>query len=96
MKRRNSESLGDVLRQFIRESNLESKIFEQQILVAWPEVVGDGMAAYTSRLIIRNHVLYVYLTSAVVRNELLLRRSTIIAALNQKVGAEVLENIVFR
>ena len=96
MQRRNSETIGDVLRAFIKESNLESKIFEQKILLAWPEVLGDEIASYTSRLQIRQRTLYVSLTSAVLRNELMMCRSQLIRSLNQKVGAEVIQQIIFR
>ncbi|MEG0949556.1 MAG: DUF721 domain-containing protein [Bacteroidales bacterium] len=96
MFRRNTESIGDVIRAFLKDANLESKIFEQKLLRAWPEVLGDEMAAYTSQLYIRNKTLYVQLTSSVLRNELMMCRTRLVKSLNERVGAEVINNIIFR
>lgn len=96
MIRKNTESIGDVIRAFLKDANLESKIFEQKLLRAWPEVLGDEMASYTSHLYIRNKILYVQLTSSVLRNELMMYRTRLVKSLNEKVGAEVITNIIFR
>lgn len=96
MFRRNTESIGDVIRAFLKDANLESKIFEQKLLRAWPEVLGDEMASYTSQLYIRNKTLYVQLTSSVLRNELMMCRTRLVKSLNERVGAEVITNIIFR
>ncbi|MGL4292844.1 MAG: DUF721 domain-containing protein [Bacteroidales bacterium] len=96
MNRRNTESIGDVIRAFLKDANLESKIFEQKLLRVWPEVLGDEMASYTASLYIRNKTLYVQLTSSVLRNELMMCRSRLVKSLNEKVGAEVINNIIFR
>ncbi len=62
---------------------------------AWPEVVGQGIATYTSDLQIRNRILYVRLKSSVLRQELMLNRRQLAYRLNEFIGAQVIENIVF-
>ena len=44
----------------------------------------------------RNQTLYVHLTSAALRQELMMGREMLIRALNTKVGATVITNIIFR
>ena len=39
---------------------------------------------------------YVHLTSAALRQELMMGREKLVRALNQKVGATVITNIIFR
>lgn len=56
----------------------------------------DLRATYTSNLYIRNQTLYVHLTSAALRQELMMGREMLIRALNTKVGATVITNIIFR
>ena len=68
---------------------------EQRLLDAWPEILGPA-ATYTSNLYIRNQTLYVHLTSAALRQELMMGREMLIRALNTKVGATVITNIIFR
>ena len=56
----------------------------------------QSAANYTSNLYIRNQTLYVHLTSAALRQELMMGREKLVRALNQKVGATVITNIIFR
>ena len=51
---------------------------------------------YTSNLYIRNQTLYVHLTSAALRQELMMGREVLVRTLNQRVGATVITNIIFR
>ena len=67
----------------------------ERLLDAWPEILGPA-ATYTSNLYIRNQTLYVHLTSAALRQELMMGREMLIRALNTKVGATVITNIIFR
>ncbi len=96
MKKRDAEQIGTVLRRFLRQESLESPLNEQRLLSAWPEVIGQGMAAYTGELYIKNQTLYVHLTSAALRQELMMARELLVRSLNQRVGATVITNIVFR
>ena len=88
MKRNDAEQIGKLIQQFLRQESLESPLNEQRLLDAWPQILGPA-AAYTSNLYIRNQTLYVHLTSAALR-EVLVR------TLNQRVGATVITNIIFR
>ena len=54
------------------------------------------MAAYTGDLYIKNQILYVHLTSAALRQELMMGRDLLVRSLNKKVGATVITNIIFR
>lgn len=96
MFKRNTQSIGEVLQAFLKEANLESKIFEQRILKAWPEILGPEMASYTANLYIRNGVLYVSMTSSVLRNELFMSRERLVKSLNEHVGSQVIKMIIFR
>ncbi len=96
MKKRNAEHISTILRRYLRQESLESPLNEQRLINAWPEVLGPGMASYTSQLYIRNQTLYVHLTSAALRQELMMSRDTLVRSLNQRVGAAVITNIIFR
>ena len=95
MKRNDAEQIGKLIQQFLRQESLESPLNEQRLLDAWPEILGPA-ATYTSNLYIRNQTLYVHLTSAALRQELMMGREMLIRALNTKVGATVITNISMR
>lgn len=96
MKRNNAEQIGALIRNFLRQESLESPLNERRLINAWPEVMGPMIVSYTSGLFIRNQVLYVHLTSAALRQELMMGRDLLVRNLNRHVGAEVITNIIFR
>lgn len=96
MKRNNTEQIGDVLRQFLRQQGLETPLNEYRLVDAWKDVVGPVIARYTTNLFIKNQVLYVSLSSSVIRQELMMGREVLIRNLNAQVGSQVIVNIVFR
>lgn len=96
MKRNDAEQIGMLINQFLRRESLEAPLNERRLLNAWEEVLGVTIASYTKDLYIRNQTLYVQLASAALRQELMMGRELLIQSLNQKVGASVITQIVFR
>ena len=96
MRKKNTEMLSDVIRQVLGELHLDKPLNEKRLIDAWPIVLGQNIMNYTSDLSIRNRVLYVSLTSSVLRHDLFLSREDIKKSLNNQVGAEVIVDIVFK
>ena len=96
MKRNNAEPIGNLIRTYLRQESLEAPLNEQRLLHAWPEVLGPTIASYTRELTIRNQTLYVHLSSAALRQELMMGRDLLVRNLNRHVGAQVITNIIFR
>ncbi len=96
MKRRDAQSIGQLIRAYLRQESLESPLNERRLVNAWPEVVGPAIASYTDGLFVRNQTLFVHLTSSALRQELMMGRDLLVRNLNKHVGAQVITNIVFR
>ncbi len=96
MRRNEAEQIGEMIRKFFRQNGLESPLNEYRLVQAWREVVGPAISRYTSNLYIKNQILYVHLTSSVLRQELMMGREMLVRSLNQQVGAQVIVNIIFR
>ena len=96
MRRNNAEQIGDMIRKFFRQNGLESPLNEYRLVEAWKDVVGPTIARYTSNLYIKNQILYVHLSSSVLRQELMMGRDMLVRNLNNYVGAQVIVNIIFR
>ena len=94
MKRNDAEQIGDMIRKFFRLNGLESPLNEYRLVQAWKDVVGPAIAGYTSNLYIKNQILYVHLTSSVLRQELMMGRDLLVRNLNKQVGAQVIVNII--
>jgi predicted nucleic acid-binding Zn ribbon protein len=96
MRRSKTITLAEALKDYVREMNLESKLNEVSLINSWEETVGRAIAQRTSKIYIRDRILYVHLNSSVVRNELAMLRQPLIGKLNEKAGQEVIIDIVFR
>ena len=96
MRKKNTEILSEVIRQVLKEQHLDAPLNEKRLIDAWPQVLGNNILQYTSDLSIKNKVLYVSLSSSVLRHDLFLSREEIKKSLNMKVGAEVIVDIIFK
>ena len=96
MRRSKTISIAEAVNDYIREMNLGDKLSEVGVINSWEETVGKAISSRTTKIYIREHVLYVHLNSSVVRNELLMLREALREKLNQKAGTEVIKEIVLR
>ncbi len=97
MKRNNTQKLGELLRDFFEDNTeLYEKMMEIRIRRAWQEVLGPMVLQYTRNVYVKDKVLYVSLTSSVLRSELVLCREKLVKSLNDYAGSQVIRDIVIR
>jgi predicted nucleic acid-binding Zn ribbon protein len=96
MRRSKTISLAEAIQDYISEMKLGGKLSEVGVISSWEGIVGKAISSRTTRIYIKEHVLYVHLNSSVVRNELLMLREVLKEKLNEKAGAEVIKEIVLR
>jgi predicted nucleic acid-binding Zn ribbon protein len=96
MRRSKTISLAEAVKDYINEMNLSGKLSEASVINSWEGIVGKAISSRTTRIYIKDKILYVHLNSSVVRNELLMLRETLREKLNEKAGSEVLKDIVLR
>ncbi len=96
MKRSNTLHVSQALKEFIRETRIDGKLKEVDIINHWETLLGRTISRYTCKIYISNHVLYVEISSPVVKSELVMMREEIREKLNRQVGEEIVRQIVFR
>ncbi|MBN1767922.1 MAG: DUF721 domain-containing protein [Prolixibacteraceae bacterium] len=96
MRRRETQKISDILKEVVSNSAYEQKILETRLINNWAKILGIGVANATSSIYIRNKTLFVHIESPVVRHELFMMRSRILASLNESVGTPVIYNIIFK
>lgn len=96
MRKSNTQSISSVLKNYVRENNLERKLNELDLIKSWESVMGKTVARYTGNLYIQNNTLFVETNSPIVRNELLMMKEEIRVRLNEVVGEELIKSIIFR
>lgn len=96
MKRGGTKSIAELVRLTCREEGIETPLNEYRLIQAWGQVLGAAVRSYTKELKIYNQVLFVKVTSSVLRQELQMNRKSLVRKLNDHVKAQVITDIVFR
>ena len=96
MRKSNTQPISKILDEFIRETNIGPKLKEMEVLKAWETLLGKAIASYTTKIYISHGILYVTLSSPVVKTELRMMKAELLARLNEEVGEEVITSIVFK
>jgi len=96
MKRTEAKQIGEIIDGFVKAENLTTQMNEHKATYVWPEVVGYGINRYTISRSVSGGVMTVRLSSATLRNELMMNRSLLIKRLNEAVGDNVIKEIIFK
>ncbi|MBQ3673374.1 MAG: DUF721 domain-containing protein [Paludibacteraceae bacterium] len=85
-------SIGEALVQFLRESGLEQSVLEQQVVDAWPQVMGNIVTEMTKSVEVKDGMLIVRVTSAALKAQLFENRFELVRRLNEAVGSPVIRD----
>ena len=94
MRRRDPVRIGDALNDFFSSTPvIARKIAEAKIPDLWPVLVGNVIASYTTKIELRTGGrLFVHLSSSVARNEVFMRRSALMDAINEASGIRIVSS----
>lgn len=96
MRRSNTQSLAEALRDYISEMRMERKLKEVDVVQSWESLLGKTIARYTRNIYFSKGILFVEITSPVVKNELMMMREEIRQRLNKKADEDMITKIVFK
>lgn len=96
MKEGKTKKIDELVVLALRQMGLEQPYREHEVCRVWPEVVGQMIASRTQSLQVVNGKLIVAFTSAIVCNEILMVKEGLKKALNDRVGAKVISDIIIR
>lgn len=96
MKKRtaNEEKLSNVVNDFIDHTGLRQKFQEQEILQNFKEIMGPFLMKKVQKSYVRNQKLYLKLSSAAFKQELIMQKTNLLLQLNTKIGYEYLIDLV--
>lgn len=96
MRRNNTQTIGEVIEQYLKSMKLDRRMKEMRLIREWEDLMGKTIAAATHDIFIKNGVMYVSLTSSVVRSELFMVRQSIAKALNDRIGEPLIKEVVLK
>ena len=94
MKENNTRNVGQIIRKLMSNPKLAEKMDELDALDFWRELIGQNLQRYIVGAKIYNGNLYVKLNSSVLRNELSYKKSELKEKINQKLGKDLIKEII--
>lgn len=96
MESNHDHNLKELIEKLINSYQWRDKLDAVDVNTSWENVVGRLFAKHTTRLFVKNRVLYVSLDSSTIRNELHMERTKIKDMINKDLGKKVIDEIVLR
>lgn len=84
----------EAIDEMLKTYRLDRKLDETKVVNAWEKAVGEVIARYTTNIRVHDGVLYITLSSAALKQELLYRKTEIAKLLNAEVGSEIIREVV--
>lgn len=95
MNRQDPKSLREIIEEALSMTGMTDDFNRRRLSALWPEVVGPAINRMTVKRFVDGGILHVWMTSAVLKNELSFNRASLTNALNRAAGAEVITDIKF-
>mgnify|MGYP003464156465 CR=1 FL=1 len=96
MKRNDPQKVEGVMPAYFEALGIMDKINEARLMLKWNEQMGEVIGRKTTHLEVKNRVLYVSLTSSVVRYELFCRRDALRDEINRVSGVKLVSAVIIR
>lgn len=96
MRKNNTQSITQILSEYIEKMNIAQKLKEVDAIHACEKIFGKTFSSYIDSIKIRNRILYLNINSSVVKSELILMHEELKKRINEEAGANIIEKIIFR
>lgn len=95
MKRTEPQSVGDVLRLAIQDSDMARRLDEVKATLVWTEIVSPAIAQRCGKPRVDKGIMTIPVASAALRHELTMSRTSLIRHINSRIGRDTLSDIRF-
>ena len=92
----NNMIVGEAIQEFLVKNGKISLFLEQQAVELWGQIVGEFIANQTTKISVKQGVLYVTIPNAALRFEVLGSRSQIVSKINERLGGDVVKGVIVR
>ncbi|OWP63463.1 hypothetical protein CDA63_08780 [Hymenobacter amundsenii] len=87
--------LKDGITALLRAYRLQGKLNEVTVVASWEKIMGKAVALKTQQIYVSNNKLFVRLSSAPLKHELVMAKTKVLANINAEVGEDVIKEVVF-
>jgi hypothetical protein len=96
MNRHNDKNIKDVLQLFIHSNKKLEEGYQSTIIEdVWKNKMGNAIASYTTKIQLKEGTLYITLSSAPLRKELMMGKTKIIDLMNEALEGHFVKEVLF-
>jgi len=96
MKKHNDQPINDVLKGMMKKGPLRSGYYDAKIRKIWAEKLGTLVIQHTSSIFFAKGTIYLKISSAPLRQELFMGRSTLVDKFNKELGENLVKEIILQ
>lgn len=85
----------DSIQALLKAYRIQGKVNQTQVVAQWEKIMGKAIALKTKELYFKESKLFVLLTSAPLKHQLVMSKTRVIELINLEVGAGVVDEVVF-
>lgn len=93
---KNTKHIKQIVSALRKEKKLKKGLEKAQVKKLWRELMSETIDNYTSKIVYDKGVLYVYLNSSALREELNRGQTKIINLFNKHLGEDIIKKIIFK
>lgn len=93
-KRSGITSVGEAINKLFETYKTKGRFDEAQLVASWERLLGKTIANRTSKLYIKNNVLFVQISSAPLKHELNMSKQKILDLFQQEFGKSIVQEII--
>ncbi|HHB78949.1 MAG TPA: DUF721 domain-containing protein [Saprospiraceae bacterium] len=92
----NNHPLKELFEMMIKQQKMKPKLYEAKLRDSWPTLMGKLIDRYTQEISLRKNTLFLKITSAPLKNELVMSKDRLIALINKHLGEDFVKDVVIR
>ena len=96
MRKKGVISLEELLRKMSNKPKLKKKLDGVEVLDQFDKILGSNLRKYVIDKYFNNGVIYISLSSSVLRNELSMQKAGLISSVNQNIGKKLVKDIILK
>jgi len=89
------KSFRNAFKDFLKEENLEHTYQQKKLITNWEQIMGKTISSRTEKLFFKDKVLYIKLTSAPLKNEMLVAKPQIMEIIAGELGKKEIVDVRF-
>ncbi|MEQ8927482.1 MAG: DUF721 domain-containing protein [Fulvivirga sp.] len=93
-RKSNTSTVGEALGDMLKQYHLNERFDQNRLLSSWEKLMGNTIANRTSKIFIKNKVLFVELNSAPLKNELNLSKDKLKSIIEKEIGPGIINEII--